>query len=149
MDTSAHLVMYASSIHSTQRDGGDGADAFIADLLPRLMEFGNEFLAALDGIRLCAPGYVIAEAEAAAKSIPNIGLEPDDFQQAVVAYRAAHGRFIDAARRDLAYGAAWWNVWRKTKEWWFVRQHYSKPSAERQGGGPHLGAGSAPPPSSA
>jgi hypothetical protein len=127
LDASSHFVLYVGTINGMRHDGGTAADERIGELFPRMIESGNEVAAALDTIRLCAPDYVIQQAEESFRSFPHVGLERLAFKNAGADYRTAKARFIDSARRDLAYGAAWWNVWRKAKEWWFVKKHYSKP----------------------
>ncbi|MFI0929600.1 hypothetical protein ACH4TP_37615 [Streptomyces sp. NPDC021012] len=114
------------TINRMHHEGGEAAEPHIQEVLPDTRHAGNEVLAALDGIRVCAPDYVIDQAEAAAQSFPNVDLEPEAFSKAGALYLKKKALFIDSVRRDLAYGAAWWQLWRKAKEKWFVWRHYSE-----------------------
>ena len=92
-------------------------DGLVNHLLTRQTDANVELLCALDGIRLCAPEYVIKKAEEVMVLwSANTELDQDNFPALLHATTVARMAFLDAARHDLDYAPKKWHLLARWKE---------------------------------
>jgi hypothetical protein len=127
LDALTHVGLNANWFYKMNEEAGEAAEPFLNDLLPRLTESGNELACAVNGVRLCAPAYVIEAAEAAARALPHLNTPDGEFDAVYSAFVAAQAAFLDVARHDLGYEPKWYRVDR----WWAERQ-FRKRQAQQQ-----------------
>ncbi|MFE5945315.1 hypothetical protein [Streptomyces sp. NPDC056480] len=104
------------------------ADSMLLDLHVRLQAAQDDFSSALLGIELCGVSYVIEAAGNLAEEIGKLpqaggkgknaieGYDHAAYEEAVEVARGARGKFLEAARHDLAYNPSWWQFARRYKE---------------------------------
>ncbi|WP_150136199.1 hypothetical protein [Streptomyces hyaluromycini] len=127
LDALTHVGLNATWFYKMREEAGKAAEPFLAELLPRLTESGNELACAVNGVRLCAPAYVIEAAETAARAMPGLDTPKGEFDAAYRAFVAAQGAFLDVARHDLGYEPKWYRVDR----WWAERQFRKRQAQQR------------------
>ncbi|MFJ2279200.1 hypothetical protein ACIOEZ_34190 [Streptomyces sp. NPDC087866] len=104
-------------VRNLHEQGYGSKDELVAHLLTRQVDANIEMLCALDGVRLCAPEYVIKKAEeVAAVWAPNTETEQQDFPALLQATTSARMAFLDVARHDLNYEPKKWNMLARWKE---------------------------------
>ncbi|MEU8742979.1 hypothetical protein AB0C39_04950 [Streptomyces parvulus] len=97
-------------------------DPLFVDAVNHLMTAGSELLAALAGVQLCAPGYVINTAQKAVDAA-----QSKEGDEGIKRYRMAQVAFLEAARYDLEYNAKRWQLWKKRKARKFAETTSSRP----------------------
>ncbi|MEV8101048.1 hypothetical protein [Streptomyces sp. NPDC088135] len=94
-----------------------GTEGLTNHLLATQTEATTELICALDGIRLCAPDYVIAKAEDLMRVwAPNTEATQEEFPQILQATTNARMAFLDVARHDLNYEPKKWHLLARWKE---------------------------------
>ncbi|MGW0188154.1 hypothetical protein ACWDV7_20615 [Streptomyces sp. NPDC003362] len=122
MDAINGNVLPSHWIRQLHSSGYGSQDSLVSHLLARQTEANIELMCALDGVRLCAPEYVIARAEEVMKVwAPNTDLDGKEFTAAVQAATNARMAFLNAARHDLDYNPKWWQFLARRKEKAFLR----------------------------
>ncbi|MFF7795521.1 hypothetical protein [Streptomyces sp. NPDC007991] len=92
-------------------------DNLVDHLLARQSDANVEMACALDGIRLCAPEYVITKAEEyMAIWSPNTSVDAAGFKVLLQEATNARIAFLNAARHDLDYNPKWWQFLARRRE---------------------------------
>lgn len=108
------------SLHAVDVKSDDG---LLDHLLARQSDANVEMICALDGIRLCAPEYVIAKAEVVMKVwVPNTEQDAEGFAAILQTATNARMDFLNAARHDLDYNPKRWQVLARRKERQYLKQ---------------------------
>jgi len=103
--------------------GYDSKDNLVGHLLERQVDANIELICALDGIRLCAPDYVINRAEELMHVWgPNTEASQEEFPRVLHAVTVARMAFLDAARHDLDYNPKRWHVLTRWKERQYLKR---------------------------
>ncbi|MFD5265719.1 hypothetical protein [Streptomyces sp. NPDC058335] len=126
LDATTQVGLNATWFHGIKNDGGKSAEPFLLDLLPRLTQSGNELACAVQGVRLCAPAFVIEAAEAVAEAIPDLALDKQDFGKANKEFVRTQAAFLEAARHDLDYDPKWYSMLAKRRESLFRKRRTAR-----------------------
>ncbi|WP_212730753.1 hypothetical protein [Streptomyces sp. V17-9] len=123
LDATVHASINGG-VHQLHVAAGSVSPESFADMVAS----GNELKCALDGVRLCAPDYVIAAAEdafsAVHRSIEKVNAAESD--KSNVKLEEVRDTFLEAARNDLNYKQSRWNLWRRWKERQFRKEQARK-----------------------
>lgn len=116
-------------VRNLHTQGYGSSDSLVSHLLTRQTDANVELLCALDGIRLCAPEYVIKKAEEVmALWSANTDANQEDFRTLLHATTIARMEFLDAARHDLDYEPKKWNLLARWKERRYLKKTESAPT---------------------
>lgn len=109
-------------IRQLDNSGYGSQDNQVSHLLNRVIDGHVDLLCALDGVRLCAPEYVIAKAEDVMKAwMCNAEVGDEAFAATMRATVKAQAEFLNAARHDLDYNPKWWQFLARRKEKAFLK----------------------------
>ncbi|MGH3584705.1 MAG: hypothetical protein ACRDQ0_00110 [Pseudonocardia sp.] len=110
-------------VRNLHESGYGSKDGLVSHLLERQADANVELTCALDGIRLCAPDYVIKRAEELMQIwAPNAEASKEEFPQVLQAATTARVAFLDAARHDLDYNPKSWHVLTRWKERQYLKR---------------------------
>lgn len=115
------LTAHILPVHRIRRlmlGGISPTDSLLNHLFIQEAEASVELACALDEVRLCAPRYVIEQAEAIAMVWwePGRDMSDEDFAALIRAATGVKASFMDAARHDLDYNPKRWNLLARYKE---------------------------------
>lgn len=123
MDATTANMLPSHWIRQLHSSGVGSKDELVSHLLARQSEANIELICALDGVRLCAPEYVIAKAEDLMRAwAGNSDLDSEQFATAMQAATNARIAFLNAARHDLDYNPKWWQFLARRKERAFLKR---------------------------